>query len=174
MTTIVHALIRTHHITSSKKIACLKAAAEKYDVHVLIRSGAPPGIMYVEGRDEMGGSREMMKGEERVRMWLEIVRVCRKFRLDFGDAFAWSFFFENIRQCEYYVEHTCLRYLAGYLFSETWKKAEHVESYLRNHNSVLITYLIPLFFKKANNIQVQHSLISLLVPSLASQLPPKP
>ncbi|KAK5164611.1 uncharacterized protein LTR77_009817 [Saxophila tyrrhenica] len=44
-----NALIRTHHITSRKKIAKLKQAATSYAVAVLLHSGSPPGIMYVEG-----------------------------------------------------------------------------------------------------------------------------
>ena len=44
-----HALIRTHHITSRKKVAKLKQAAATHHVYVLVRSGSSPGIMYVEG-----------------------------------------------------------------------------------------------------------------------------
>ncbi|RMY24696.1 hypothetical protein D0867_01212 [Hortaea werneckii] len=44
-----NALIRTHHITSRKKVAKLKQAASAQDVFVLLRSGSSPGIMYVEG-----------------------------------------------------------------------------------------------------------------------------
>ncbi|KAK5119888.1 hypothetical protein LTR85_007214 [Meristemomyces frigidus] len=46
-----NALIRTHHITSRKKVAKLKQAASAYDVFVLLRSGGAPGIMYVEGAE---------------------------------------------------------------------------------------------------------------------------
>ncbi|KAL9111621.1 MAG: hypothetical protein Q9227_003894 [Pyrenula ochraceoflavens] len=49
---VYHALIRTHHITSRKKVSTLKAAAEKYNVHALLRSGGVPGVMYVEGSEE--------------------------------------------------------------------------------------------------------------------------
>jgi hypothetical protein len=45
-----HAFIRTHHITSRKKVALLKAAARKHDVSALLRSGGVPGLMYVHGR----------------------------------------------------------------------------------------------------------------------------
>ena len=45
-----HALIRTHHITSRKKVAALKAAAKKYECAVLLRSGGVPGIFYVQCR----------------------------------------------------------------------------------------------------------------------------
>ncbi|KAI1799210.1 hypothetical protein F4811DRAFT_124732 [Daldinia bambusicola] len=46
------ALIRTHHITSRKKLVRVKKAAALYNLHVLIRSGGSPGIMYAEGPDE--------------------------------------------------------------------------------------------------------------------------
>lgn len=44
-----NALIRTHHITSRRKVSKLKDAAAKNEVYVLLKSGSPPGIMYVEG-----------------------------------------------------------------------------------------------------------------------------
>lgn len=46
-----HALIRTHHITSRKKVASLKAAAKKLNCYALLRSGGVPGLMYVESGD---------------------------------------------------------------------------------------------------------------------------
>ncbi|KAK4891527.1 hypothetical protein LTR27_009857 [Elasticomyces elasticus] len=46
-----NALIRTHHITSRKKVTKLKQAATLYSVYVLLRSGGSPGIMYVEGSE---------------------------------------------------------------------------------------------------------------------------
>lgn len=49
---IYHALIRTHHITSRKKVAALKAAAKKLECFVLLRSGGVPGLMYVESDQE--------------------------------------------------------------------------------------------------------------------------
>lgn len=58
-----NALIRTHHITSRKKVAKLKQAASAHDVFVLLCSGGPPGIMYVEGSE--GGVTE----------WVAIVQV---------------------------------------------------------------------------------------------------
>jgi hypothetical protein len=57
------ALIRTHHITSRKKVAALKLAAERHGCFALLRSGGSPGIMYVEG------------SEEAVRSWVSQVRV---------------------------------------------------------------------------------------------------
>ena len=47
-----NALIRTHHITSRKKVAKLKQAAAGLTLFVLLRSGGSPGIMYVEGSRE--------------------------------------------------------------------------------------------------------------------------
>ncbi|KAK5694896.1 hypothetical protein LTR97_009487 [Elasticomyces elasticus] len=46
-----NALIRTHHITSRKKVTKLKQAATLHSVYVLLRSGSSPGIMYVEGSE---------------------------------------------------------------------------------------------------------------------------
>ena len=39
-----NALIRTHHITSRKKVAKLKQAATFHDVFVLLRYGGAPGV----------------------------------------------------------------------------------------------------------------------------------
>lgn len=47
-----NALIRTHHITSRKKVAKLTQSAKAHDVYALLRSGGSPGIMYVEGEEE--------------------------------------------------------------------------------------------------------------------------
>ncbi|CAG8410540.1 unnamed protein product [Penicillium salamii] len=66
MQTIHNALIRTHHITSRKKVAALKRAADSLECAVLLRSGGCPGIMYVEGR-----------GKERVESWVDVVRRLR-------------------------------------------------------------------------------------------------
>ena len=46
------ALIRTHHITSRKKVVTLKAAAKNFDCSALLRSGGTPGVMYCEGRED--------------------------------------------------------------------------------------------------------------------------
>jgi hypothetical protein len=46
------ALIRTHHITSRKKVQKLRKSAHLLDLeHVLLRSGGSPGIMYAQGTD---------------------------------------------------------------------------------------------------------------------------
>ena len=61
---IYHALIRTHHITSRKKVAHLRKAAAQYDCYALLRSGGCPGIMYCKG------------SEEGVKEWVAAVHVC--------------------------------------------------------------------------------------------------
>ncbi|RMZ86296.1 hypothetical protein DV736_g6479, partial [Chaetothyriales sp. CBS 134916] len=61
-----HALIRTHHITSRKKVAVLKAAAKKLQCFALLRSGGVPGVMYVQGES---------KGD--VQSWVDTVHGLR-------------------------------------------------------------------------------------------------
>lgn len=46
---LYNALIRTHHITSRKKVANLRKAADQHGVYALLCSGGCPGIMYAEG-----------------------------------------------------------------------------------------------------------------------------
>lgn len=51
------ALIRTHHVTSRKKLQRVKKAAAAHlapssSWYVLVRSGGAPGIMYAESRSE--------------------------------------------------------------------------------------------------------------------------
>ncbi|KAF2745971.1 hypothetical protein M011DRAFT_478733 [Sporormia fimetaria CBS 119925] len=48
---LYNALIRTHHITSQKKIAALRTAAAHHNVYALLRRGGCPGIMYCEGSE---------------------------------------------------------------------------------------------------------------------------
>lgn len=64
--TLYHALIRTHHITSRKKVATLKAAAKKLGVAALLRSGGVPGLIYVRGRSL-----------ESVQSWVDVVHDLR-------------------------------------------------------------------------------------------------
>ncbi|KAL2209421.1 hypothetical protein CC79DRAFT_1367602 [Sarocladium strictum] len=50
---LFHCLIRTHHITSRKKLHRVRRFAEHLQLDwVLIRSGGCPGIMFAETRDE--------------------------------------------------------------------------------------------------------------------------
>lgn len=60
-----NALIRTHHITSRKKIAKLRHAAGKEKVYALLRSGGSPGLMYAEGERE--GIEEWVASVQRLR-----------------------------------------------------------------------------------------------------------
>ncbi|KAK4147235.1 uncharacterized protein C8A04DRAFT_25039 [Dichotomopilus funicola] len=60
-----HALIRTHHITSRKKVALLRKAAAKYECFALLRSGGCPGIMYCSGSE--GGVRGWVDAVHRLR-----------------------------------------------------------------------------------------------------------
>ena len=60
------ALIRTHHITSRKKVATLKAAAKKLGCYALLRSGGVPGVMYVQGG-----------GKDAVQAWVDVVHELR-------------------------------------------------------------------------------------------------
>ena len=64
--TLYHAFIRTHHITSRRKVALLKAAAKKHDVSALLRSGGVPGLMYVHGRSL-----------DSVQCWVDVVHNLR-------------------------------------------------------------------------------------------------
>ncbi|KAF2199371.1 hypothetical protein GQ43DRAFT_398919, partial [Delitschia confertaspora ATCC 74209] len=66
MPPIFNALIRTHHITSRKKIAALRKAASHHRVYALLRSGGCPGIMYCEGG-----------GEAAVKEWVATVQRLR-------------------------------------------------------------------------------------------------
>ncbi|KAF9738307.1 hypothetical protein PMIN06_006817 [Paraphaeosphaeria minitans] len=59
------ALIRTHHITSRKKVAKLRAAASNYNVYALLRYGGCPGIMYCQGTES--GVRDWVTTVQRLR-----------------------------------------------------------------------------------------------------------
>jgi hypothetical protein len=64
--TMYAALIRTHHITSRKKVVTLKAAAKQIGCAALLRSGGTPGVMYVESRHI-----------ENVKKWVDAVHDLR-------------------------------------------------------------------------------------------------
>ncbi|CAH0020519.1 unnamed protein product [Clonostachys rhizophaga] len=52
---IFNCLIRTHHITSRKKLQRVRRAASQLNVDwLLVRSGGCPGIMFAESRDAAG------------------------------------------------------------------------------------------------------------------------
>ncbi len=49
---LFHCLIRTHHITSRKKVQRVRREARQLQVDwVLVRTGGPPGIMFAEAGD---------------------------------------------------------------------------------------------------------------------------
>ncbi|OJD33028.1 uncharacterized protein BKCO1_3400023 [Diplodia corticola] len=62
---LYNALIRTHHITSRKKVANLKKAADNHGVYALLCSGGCPGIMYAEG--SANGVKEWVSSVNRLR-----------------------------------------------------------------------------------------------------------
>lgn len=64
--TIYTALIRTHHITSRRKISTLKSTAKKLDCYALLRSNGGPGLMYVEARTARSSQ-----------IWIDTVRELR-------------------------------------------------------------------------------------------------
>ena len=45
-------LIKTHHMTSRKKIQTLSKAAKAHSCAVLFKTGRPPGVMIAEAADE--------------------------------------------------------------------------------------------------------------------------
>ncbi|KAF1852117.1 uncharacterized protein K460DRAFT_270379 [Cucurbitaria berberidis CBS 394.84] len=62
---LYNALIRTHHITSRKKVAKLRAAASNCDIYALLRYGGCPGIMYCQGSEN--GVRDWVATVQRLR-----------------------------------------------------------------------------------------------------------
>jgi hypothetical protein len=62
---IYNALIRTHHITSRKKVAKLRQAAANCDIYALLRSGGCPGIMYCQGSES--GVRDWVSAVQKLR-----------------------------------------------------------------------------------------------------------
>ena len=69
---VYNALIRTHHVTSRKKVGKVKKAAHHELRYLLIRSGGSPGLMYAEG------SEDSLKG------WIANVSVS-----EMDDALLW-------------------------------------------------------------------------------------
>jgi hypothetical protein len=60
-----NALIRTHHITSRKKVAKLRQAAANYNIYALLRYGGCPGIMYCQGTES--GVKDWVSAVQRLR-----------------------------------------------------------------------------------------------------------
>ncbi|TQS33924.1 hypothetical protein Golomagni_05716 [Golovinomyces magnicellulatus] len=63
MSPIYRILVKTHHITSRKKIIALTAAAKKNSCSVILKVGDPPGIMLAEGEGAL--------------QWLKVVKKLR-------------------------------------------------------------------------------------------------
>ncbi|KAG4421984.1 hypothetical protein IFR04_004843 [Cadophora malorum] len=63
MPPLTRILIKTHHMTSRKKILTITKAAKRLSCSVLLKTGGPPGVMIAEG--ELAGD------------WLEVVRKLR-------------------------------------------------------------------------------------------------
>lgn len=62
---LYRALIKTHHMTSRKKITAIAKAAKEYDCAVYLKTGAhPPGVMIAESEEEEG-----------VKEWVASVKV---------------------------------------------------------------------------------------------------
>lgn len=58
------ALVKTHHMTSRKKISAINKLAKKWECAVYLKTGVPPGIMIAES-----------EGEEGVGEWVASVKV---------------------------------------------------------------------------------------------------
>ncbi|KAL9127188.1 MAG: hypothetical protein Q9217_003896 [Psora testacea] len=66
---LYRALIRTHHMTSRKKISAISKAAKNYDCAVYLKTGPhPPGIMIAESENN---------GQEGLEGWLGTVKRLR-------------------------------------------------------------------------------------------------
>ena len=64
---LYRALIRTHHMTSRKKIRAISDAAKRLDCAVYLKTGAhPPGVMIAEAEQE---------GKEGLADWVAAVKV---------------------------------------------------------------------------------------------------
>ncbi|KAL8991456.1 MAG: hypothetical protein Q9177_000128 [Variospora cf. flavescens] len=60
------ALIKTHHMTSRRKILAIGKAAKQHSCSVMLKTGKPPGVMIAEGDDEA-----------RVKGWVQDVKRLR-------------------------------------------------------------------------------------------------
>lgn len=65
---LYRALIKTHHMTSRKKITAILKAAKKYNCAVYLKTGAhPPGVMI--------GECDAEQGEQDLKEWVGSVKV---------------------------------------------------------------------------------------------------
>ena len=63
---LFRALLRTHHMTSRKKVAAVSKAAKKFDCAVYLKTGVP-GVMIAECGED---------GKEGLAGWVAFVKVC--------------------------------------------------------------------------------------------------
>lgn len=63
---LYRALIKTHHMTSRRKIAALTKAAKSLSCAVVLKTGRPPGVMIIEASNQ-----------ENVKSWVLIVKKLR-------------------------------------------------------------------------------------------------
>lgn len=61
------ALLKTHHMTSRKKITAIIKAAKKCNCAVYLKTGVPPGVMVGESDGDAG--------EQDLKEWVESVKV---------------------------------------------------------------------------------------------------
>ena len=66
------ALIKTHHMTSRKKIQTLTKAAKSLHCSVVIKTGRPPGVMIVEATNDSEN-----EAKKAVEAWVGVVRGLR-------------------------------------------------------------------------------------------------
>ncbi|KAL8800911.1 MAG: hypothetical protein Q9182_004835 [Xanthomendoza sp. 2 TL-2023] len=64
--TLFRALIKTHHMTSRRKIQALTKSAKHNSVSVILKTGKPPGVMIAEAANE-----------DAVKQWVESVKRSR-------------------------------------------------------------------------------------------------
>ncbi|KAI4239974.1 MAG: hypothetical protein L6R40_005406 [Gallowayella cf. fulva] len=64
-TTLFQALIKTHHMTSRRKIQAIAKSAKHNACSVVLKTGKPPGVMIAQG--EEAGVREWVDGVKRLR-----------------------------------------------------------------------------------------------------------
>ena len=66
---LCRALIKTHHMTSRKKIMAITKAAKQYECAVYLKTGMhPPGVMI--------GECDGQEGEQDLKEWVRSVKVC--------------------------------------------------------------------------------------------------
>lgn len=84
------ALLKTHHMTSRKKIQAIAKAAKSLSCAVVIKTGHPPGVMIAEcecedenpeldvmGKEENGKKRVAGEGGRRLSEWVSAVKRLR-------------------------------------------------------------------------------------------------